>query len=243
MSQCPNSPCPPSKAATGCLLFPMHSSLPTCRHQYCLSEANWNAEKGDFYIGSSLLSHPSVEGTRFEPPLGMSTSSSQDQTPLMSTSGKKTPAWPERSSSLEQDHCPKPDLLTGTRYDNVLFKETLLKYPVTYTFAVTTNSEELAKTTYNLLLWSELVQYSGVVLGLGNQEEPGKRQEWMLTLKIRDPNSGMVTKVTTMLSSMNFGVVSTSLTCSSGLIVIRSLLKLKAPQPYCGQDEFGSLQI
>jgi len=243
MSQCPGTPCPRSKAATGCLLYPAMNSLRTCHHQYCLFEANLNAEKGDFYIGNCSPLPGSAEAQSYASYSDPFTSNCPEVMPVMSTSGKKTPASMEPSLNWEDAPLAEEDLLIGTPFEHKLFKETLLKYPATYMFGVTTNCEGLAKTTYNRLLWSELVMCTGVVLGLGNREEPGKKLDYMLTLRIRDPNSGMVTKVMNMLSSMSFEGASTSLTCSSGLIVIRSLWKLKDPVQCCELHQFGSLQM
>lgn len=79
-----------------------------------------------------------------------------------STSGKKTPELPERSSSLAHLQCDAVKKLIGMPFEKLLSYPIYLQYRPTYLFVVTTSSEELVKTTFNQLEWSELVMFSGV---------------------------------------------------------------------------------
>nr|QJI53711.1 MAG: hypothetical protein [Cressdnaviricota sp.] len=141
--------------------------------------------------------------------------------------GKKTPEFPERSSSLEVSPYAGIQQLTGMPSEMLLSREVWMKYHPTYSFVVTINSEELAKTIYDQLLWSVPVTCFGVELELVNRVAPGKKQVWMLILKTPTPNFGMAIKVKILLSSMNFGVQLVSPMYSGGWIGIRSLWKLK----------------
>jgi len=96
-----------------------------------------------------------------------------------------------------------------------------------YVYKVTGLSERSALTMRNQLEWSELVSYSGVKLALASQGEPGKKPDWKLTLKIREPNSGADTKARNTLLSMNLEVELISVTCCGGWIVIQSSWRLK----------------
>jgi len=77
------------------------------------------------------------------------------------------------------------------------------------------------------LVLKELLMFSGDQLVLERVEEPGTRPEWMLTLKIREPNGGADTVVRKTLLSMNLEEVLISPICSDGLTGIRSLWKQK----------------
>lgn len=93
---------------------------------------------------------------------------------------------------------------------------------------------------YDQLVWSELFQYFGVELELGSHVEPGKKRVWKLTLKTPTANFGMVTKVTDMLSLMNFAEESQSVTYLDGSIGIQSLWKSKDPASPYVHARFGS---
>jgi len=126
--------------------------------------------------------------------------------------------------------------------DKPQLKDYLNQCRAMFTYAVTTNCEELAQTIYDRLLWSELVQFYGVELVQGNRVRLGKQRECKLTLRTHDQNFGMDTKITDMLSWMNLEEALTSLTCSSGWIDIQSSWKLKDQAWCCEQHTFGSPQ-
>lgn len=153
--------------------------------------------------------------------------SSPSPMPHVTMYGKRTPVFPVRSSSLENSPYAAIQKLTGMPFERLLSRETWNRCHPTYSFVAIINSEELAKTIYDQLQWSVPATCFGAELELVNRVALGKKPVWMLILKTPTPNFGMATKVKILLSSMNFEVRSASHTYSDGLIVIRSLWKLK----------------
>jgi len=104
-------------------------------------------------------------------------------------------------------------------------------------------SDELMQTIRFLSRWNDMSKSFGVVLVRENLVLLGKKQPLVLTLKIPDQNSGMVTEIRKMLFWMNFGEVSMCHTYSGGSIATQSVWKSKdLPDPLM-QKEFGSLPI
>jgi hypothetical protein len=68
------------------------------------------------------------------------------------------------------------------------------------------------------LLWSDKFSSSVAELALESLAAHGMNRVFLLTLKIPEPNSGMVTEINQMLLSMNFEAVSTSPIYSGGSI-------------------------
>lgn len=160
--------------------------------------------------------------------------------PLETMSGKKILGYQERSSSLVHLRCDAMTKLTGMPFEQLLSYPIYLQYRPTYLFAVTTSCEELAKTTYSHLEWSELVMFSGVELALASRVVLGKKPVWVLTLKTPTPSFGMATEIMNTLSLMNFVELSTSPTFFDGWIAIRSSWKLKGPLSSLVPPRFGS---
>lgn len=243
MSECPEMVCPLCKENTGLPLSPTITLCHTCQSGLCISEDSLNLEKEDSYTGSSCSTQePTLEDQRLPNSFKNPMWSFPGVLPLPSMSGKKKPASPIRNSSSE--NCPSSvtALLTGMLSEKPQLAEYLNQCRAMFTYAVTTNCEELARTTYDRLLWSELVQFFGVELVQGNRVRLGKKREWKLTLRIQDQNFGMATKITDMLSWMSFEEELISLTCSGGWIDIQSSWKLKEQAWCCQQHTFGSLQ-
>jgi len=115
--------------------------------------------------------------------------------------------------------------MTGMQSENQPRKGEWKISPVTFMFDITFHSELLLRTVLRQILWREPVMFSGDLLELERVEEPGKRQEWRLTLRIREPNGGVVTRVRRMLSLMNLEEELTSPICYDGLTVIQSVWK------------------
>jgi hypothetical protein len=153
--------------------------------------------------------------------------------------GKKTPVLPERSSSLEHLQFDAMQQLTGMPSDKLLSWATFEKYHPTYTFAVTINCEELAKTIYRQLQLNARQLCSGVVLGLESRVVLGQKQAWTLFLKTRSQSFGTVTVVRKMLLLMNFEELSVFPIYSVGWIAILVTLKLKGVQCLCVPAESG----
>lgn len=208
MSQWPQTPCPRSKAATGCLLCRGKTLCRICQPELYTSVDNLNQEEPQgFYTGSYWLLRQNAEDQNSSPfsekPL---MSSSPDPVQQMNTSGKKTPELQGHNLNSEASPSTEQSQKTGTGFEHWLFKEALMKSHLTFSFVVTTNCAELAKTTYDQLLWSAPAQFSGAEPGLVSRSWHGNKLLWMPTLKIQDPSSGTVTEIMNMWSWMNFEV-------------------------------------
>jgi len=122
---------------------------------------------------------------------------------------------------------------TGQQYEQAQLPEIYPRCPMMYSFVVITNCGELAATAYNQFQWSELVQYSGGEVVLARVVGPGTRQVSKLTLKILEPNGGMVTTIMNVLSSMNSGVPLTFRTSYAGSTGIQFASSVKVPHCHC----------
>ncbi len=241
------TPCPdrsrkdPRKTYGGSSPYHRNTLYPSSQKGSNSSEDNSNEEKEDTFIGRSLLRSfrevAEEESSPFSDP--RDTMSQQEAAQLLTTCGKKKPEFKTRSSNSGGSRSKGTPNQTGMQYVLPQPLEILEKYPATYTFVVTTNCVQLAKTIYNQLLWSGDVQFSGGKLRLASQDELGERPVYRVIQRIQTPSSGMVTRVTNMWLSMNLEVELTSLTCSNGLIDIRSSWKLKDPRLCCEPNIFG----
>jgi len=122
--------------------------------------------------------------------------------------------------SWEQDPSNATLLPTGIRSELTRARARLMTFQPIFLYDTTPLSVRLGLTIYNQLLQSELVRFFGVQLALENLEQHGLRQESMLILKIPELSSGVATRASQILSSMNFEVVSTSHTYYDGWIGI-----------------------
>lgn len=163
-------------------------------------------EKEDSDIGSFYLSWLQSREEPGSPLAYKDTGNSRDQMLPTNMSGKKTPESKAPNLKWEKEK-PKETLKpTGKRSSNWPSEEELTKCQVTYTFAVITSYEELAKTMHYLLLWSAPVLFFGARLRLGSHIEHGRKPVWTLSLKIQRLNGGMDIQIRNMLSLMNFEV-------------------------------------
>ena len=146
------------------------------------------------------------------------------------TSGKKILQSMEHDLNWGEDLCSEIEKMIGTQSETRQKVETYEPSQVMFTFVITFQFEPLLRIALRQLLWKDNVMYSGDALEVERVEEPGKRQEWKLTLKIREPNGGAVTKVKKMWLLMNFEEESTFPTYSDGWTDIQSVWKQKGHQ-------------
>ena len=161
------------------------------------------------------------------------TPSPQDRTRPMNMFTRRLLGSPEPPSHWEHDQCNAIELPIGMPYLQLPSQVPWTEYPQMWSFDATVTYEELPPTICNLLGWFGKSGYFVVQLGRVNQEEPGRKQAWQLTLKILTPSSGTVIDSMNMLSSMNLEEVSRSAICSDGWTDIQSSWKLKEAQYPC----------
>lgn len=119
----------------------------------------------------------------------------------------------------------------GSESGNAQDEEISLASMQMYEFNIIARCVRSLRTLANRFLWNDLLLFTVDELGLENLGVPGKKPQWLLTLKIREPSSGMVTEVKNTLLLMNFEEVSTSPMYLDGSIGTRSLWRLKDHQP------------
>jgi len=110
-------------------------------------------------------------------------------------------------------------------------------------FKVTVRSGLSARTLQGQLLNCVKSMSSGVQLQLERVDAPGKKPEWMLTLKIRNPSFGVDTEIKNMLSLTNLEEILTLHTFSDGWTAIRSWWKSKAVLKTSKRKRSGSPPI
>ena len=151
--------------------------------------------------------------------------------------------------SMEQDLNWGRDLfseierMTGTESECLPSQETYGKSHQISIFDITSPSVQSMLMLLKRLVLKESVMFSGDQLLLERVEEPGTRPEWMLTLKILEPNGGADTEISKTLLSMNLEEVLTLPICSDGLTGIRSLWKQKAVLDRSLLEQFGLRRI
>lgn len=201
---------------------------------------NKNSQKADTDTTKSWS--PSPRKLRFEesePSSETSMPNLADQTQPGNTSGKKTPELKARSSNLEIFHYEDLNQLIGTPSERLQLKAIWKTSLPTFLFVTTLHCEGLAKTTYDRLVWSGPVQFSGGEPALESREGLGMKRHWRLSLKIQTPNFGTVTEIMNMWLLMNFEECSVSRICSAGSTVIRVSLKSRVVQLCCAQQSSG----
>lgn len=247
-SHLPHMKCQENKLSTGCSLYHTPCLRPTCRQCVLGFEDNLSSLSPGSSTGKSWSPSPRKSlYPEFEKCLDPSTPKCQDQPLLVNTFGKKKRESKGRVSKLEQYLTTATKKETGMQSGSVPSPEICLPYQQLYEFRgklvinlVTAPSEQLLQTLQNQLEWSELAKYSGVLLERASRGELGKKQEMMLTVKTRGPNSGAATLVRQMLCSMNFEEELMSRTCSVGSIDILSLWKSKDPVYHWSPIRSGS---
>lgn len=198
------------------------------------SKDNLNFLKQATFIGSSS-SH--LKGkAHFAPSPTLSaprvTMNSPDQSTQASTCGKNKQESPEPNSNSAKNLFKETSPKTGNRSGKMLKKEILWQSRRRFDFRVTGLSNPLRQTLLNQLEWCAQHTFIGVQLEQESHGMLGHEQEWMLTLKIPEANSGAVTEARRQLSSMNFAEASISHTCSDGWTVTLSCWKLKGHQQF-----------
>lgn len=185
--------------------------------------------------GRKLLWPPSPEYSRNVTP-------SFPEVPLqMNMSTSSTPLSPARSSTSESNPSAEILNLNGNQSGSPPNEEISMTFPPQYVFSLTAPSVLLERTIPSLLLLSALPSSSRAVLEVGSLIGRGMKRESKLILKTHGRSGGLVTKVKSMLSLMNFEELSTFPISSDGLTIIRSMWRLKAHVHRFLQTGSGSL--
>lgn len=129
--------------------------------------------------------------------------------------------------SLELNPFNETARQTGSLYGPPPSQAIWQQSPQVFEWLVIGPSEPLSQISLLLAQLLKKCSSSGVLQVLENLDGLGSKAERKLILKIREASSGMVTSVNSMLSSMNFVEVSTSLTCSVGWTVTLSKWRSK----------------
>lgn len=125
--------------------------------------------------------------------------SCQEAQLLTNMFGRKTRISKEPGLNLESNLSEETPKSIGSGCGSMLSEEMYCQSLPMYEFSITAHSARSLRTLANHILWNDLVLYSLDLLELENLGAPGKRPLFTLTLKIRDPSSGMVTEVKNML--------------------------------------------
>lgn len=155
---------------------------------------------------------------------------SQDLSELWNTCVKKIPEL-ENPLSMESYQLTEVPVPTGIEFGNTLKKARSKKYLLKSELQVIGPYVPLEQIMRSLKPWKEFVMCSAVQRAPVNQEEHGQRQDWMLTLKIQDPNSGMGTVIKNMLLLTNFEETSRCPIYFDGLIGTHVLWRSKGLPP------------
>jgi len=160
----------------------------------------------------------------------IATVSSQEVKQPTSMFGKKILGLKERVLNLERNPFEEIALLTGTLSGNLRSLVTFAKFQLMFEWLVTGPYELLDQILAKLNQWKDVATSFGARLELVNLVEHGMKLAWKLTVRIREPNFGMVTNLNRMLLLTSFEEELTSLICSDGWTGIRSVWKLKEVQ-------------
>lgn len=235
----------PLNIDTGSVLFPMtNSSSPLlCASKLRILKDNRRKELPQTSTMSKSLSFSDV--MQGSPELGSSfrvTWSSPDRTQPSPTFGRKKRELQGLSSSSELSRSNAIKRKTGTLSENKPKKVTFKPFRPTYTYVVITSSEESHQIVQGALQSLGRATFIGEEAERESHDEHGTKLDWTLTVKIPEPNGGMVTKAKRMLLSMNFVVTSESRTYSDGLTAIQFEWRLKAPAYPCWRPNYGLLR-
>lgn len=143
---------------------------------------------------------------------------SPDQQPPMTMCGKRKRGYQSPSLSWGESPTDVTMPTTGMLFGNPPSPVEYSKSPPMYEYNITGHYVLSLQTIAHHLLWSDKFSFSVAELALESLAAHGMKQVFLLTLKIREPNSGMVTEINQMLLSMNFEAVSTSPIYSGGSI-------------------------
>lgn len=142
----------------------------------------------------------------------------QDQRPQTPTYGKRKRGSQSPSLSWGEDPIDVTMPPIGTLFGNPPSPVEYSKSPPMYEYNITAHYALSLQTIAHHLLWSDKFSSFVAELALESLAAHGMKQVFLLILKIREPNSGMVTEINEMLLSMNFEAVSTSPIYSGGSI-------------------------
>lgn len=145
--------------------------------------------------------------------------------------------------SGEVDLFVETSRLTGTQYGPPPSPELLAPSRVKLEYLIMETLDGLDPIIWRLEQYFARSAFTGARVELANLAEPGMKAEWMLTVSVLDPSSGMDTQIRRLLSSMNFVVGSTSLISSDGVTGIRYVLKSKVRQDHWWLSESSLLQM
>lgn len=151
----------------------------------------------------------------------------QDQLQHPTMYGRMLLESPTRSLNLEPNPFVVTAQPTGKLFGLALNPAVLERYPPMLELSLTGPCVPLQLIMIALQQWKECVMFTGGPPVRVSQGGPGTKLVWMLTVKILDPSSGVDTKLTNLLSSMNFEEELISATCSAGWTVIRVEWNLK----------------
>lgn len=168
------------------------------------------------------------------------TASSPILVPRPSTSGKKLPDNLVPSSSWESSQSEEMSQQTGTQSTSQQSEASSTTYQPKYEYAIVGISSSSIRSICSQFLNHVKLWYTGAQLVLENQEGPGMKLEFQLTLKTLCQNSGRDIEIRNMLSSMNLEETLQSPTRYGGSIATVSYWKLKAAQRRPSSLTFGS---
>lgn len=206
------------------------------------SRVNSKRVKVDFdTINWSAVQPKSYDWAELKKYLGIPLTVNYPDLPLLTTMyGKKTPVLKVPDSNWEVDLGSATAPKTGMQYGIQPETEIYNLSQQTFEWCITAQSELSLQTLHNLLLWNDLVWYSGALLELVNPEELGLKQDSWLILRIPEPSFGVVMEVKNTLLLMNSEEESISHIYSDGWIVTRSSWRLKEPLSSYALPSFGS---
>lgn len=219
------------KESFGCSPFDTVISLPTSPVDVAMLKDSLKSEKEDICTGK--FSPPLTRRSLLPELLACSeniTPSSQEVPPLEAMYGRMKRQFLPPGLNLGNALLTQEAKLTGTWYGNAPSPETLNPYPRSYGLKVIVPSVLSEAISRRLTQWFVHASCFGVLQERVNRREPGRKQETVLTLNLHDPNSGMVTSMKNMLSSMNLEEISTLGTFSPGWTDIPYEWRLKGHQ-------------
>jgi len=155
------------------------------------------------------------------------------------TTSVKRPPEMVRHGSMELNPFDETMPLIGSVSGILPKPEILMEFRLMYVWSVIVPFERSKLILRALVQLNEKFGASGVLQQLANQDVLGNKQEWMLTLSVRGPSSGLVTQVRRKLCLMNFVEVLTSPTCYDGWTGIRSIWKSRELADPWMLSEFG----
>lgn len=161
---------------------------------------------------------------------------------LMPMSQRAIPQSPTPSSVSDASLSSETQSQTGSQSGSLPPLAPTSKSQLQYAFFLTAPYVVLEQITPSLLLLAVQPLSTRASLEVVSPIKHGNRQEGQLSLRTHGRSGGLVTKVKSMLSSMNFEVLSRSTTYYDGSIHIRVMWRLKAHVYHYLQHGSGLLQ-